>query len=113
MRRAGPCKDIPDRGGFACCRDESCHTQTPGPPRTYRFEYNVTFRRGAVPFLSQTWSPGLSLQGVAFHELVRQSSHTKQPCKGGPPRVVDPALCVNMRAGSFAVLCSCRFVSQR
>jgi len=45
VRCAGPCKDIPDRGGFACCRDESCHTQTPGPPRTYRFEYNVTYRR--------------------------------------------------------------------
>jgi len=52
MRCVGPCKDIPDRGGFACCRDESCHTQTPGPPRTYRFEYNVTFRYGAVPFPS-------------------------------------------------------------
>ena len=42
---AGPCKDIPDRGGFACCRDESCVTQTPGPPRKYFFEYNITFRR--------------------------------------------------------------------
>ena len=41
---AGPCKDIPDRGGFACCRDESCVTQTPGPPRKYFFEYNITFR---------------------------------------------------------------------
>ena len=41
----GPCKGNPDKGGFACCRDESCHTQTPGPPRTYRFEYNVTYRR--------------------------------------------------------------------
>ncbi|KAK9842080.1 hypothetical protein WJX81_007607 [Elliptochloris bilobata] len=39
-----PCKDISNRGGFACCRDESCHSKTPGPPRTYRFEYNVTFR---------------------------------------------------------------------
>ena len=37
-----PCDDDPDRGGFACCKE--CKTQTPGPPRSYWFEYNVTYR---------------------------------------------------------------------
>ena len=37
-----PCDDDPDRGGYSCCKD--CNTQTPGPPRTYHFQYNVTYR---------------------------------------------------------------------
>ncbi len=97
MRCAGPCKDIPDRGGFACCRDESCHTQTPGPPRTYRFEYNVTFRHGAVP-------PTVRVQCKALHGVAGQSSSAKQPCMGRRPCMVGLAYCVLMRAGT-ASLC--------
>ena len=37
-----PCDDDPNRGGYSCCKD--CTTQTPGPPRSYHFQYNVTYR---------------------------------------------------------------------
>ena len=35
-----PCADNPDKGGYACCRD--CPSKTPGPPRSYWFEYKVS-----------------------------------------------------------------------
>ena len=35
-----PCDDNPDKGGYACCKD--CPSKTPGPPRSYWFEYKVS-----------------------------------------------------------------------
>ena len=92
-----PCDDDPDRGGAACCK--ACITQTPGPPRSYFFEYNVTYRYDAAACTQHCHEPGDG-RGMLIQPCV-SANHASVLCLSGQvPREVKSGAAVDIRAAA-------------